>query len=42
MIEQMWCNIRNWGVLQIFCKIKIISKEKMGGQVQCLEHQKVI
>lgn len=32
MIKQMWYNIRNWGVLQIFCKIKMLSKEKENGR----------
>lgn len=32
MIKQMWYNIRNWGVLQIFCKIKMLSKKKENGR----------
>ena len=41
MIKQMWYNIRNWGVLQIFCKIKMLSKEKENGRAGTVSTRKL-
>lgn len=32
MIKQMWHNVSRWGILQLFFKIKMISKGKENGR----------